>query len=70
MADHIKMFKASDDSQVSESPTTINVPSFTLRADQNEVGTAEELYVKAKRVLGKPVRETPEEATLTPEEAR
>lgn len=44
---YIKMFKASDDSQVSESGTTTNAVTFTLRADQNEEGTAQELYVKA-----------------------
>ena len=44
---YIKIYKASDDSEVSSAPTTTNAVTFTLRADQNEEGTAQELYVKA-----------------------
>lgn len=44
---YIKLFKASDDSQVSASPTTTNAVSFTLRADQNEVGSFQRLYALA-----------------------
>jgi hypothetical protein len=44
---YIKIFFKSDDVQVSASPTTTNAVTFTLRADQNEVGTAIGLYVIA-----------------------
>ena len=44
---YIKLFKASDDSQVSEAPTTTNAVSFTLRADQNQVGSYQRLYALA-----------------------
>jgi hypothetical protein len=44
---YIKLFFTSDDVQVSESPTTTNAVTFTLRADQNEEGTPIGLYAKA-----------------------
>ena len=44
---YIKMFYTADDTQVSEAPTTTNAVSFTLRADQNEVGEYIGLYVLA-----------------------
>jgi len=44
---YIKLFKASDDSQVSAAPTTTNAVSFTLRADLNEVGSYQKLYALA-----------------------
>ena len=44
---YIKLYKASNDSEVSSAPTTTNAVTFTLRADQAEEGTAQELYVKA-----------------------
>ena len=44
---YIKIYKASDDSEVSSAPTTTNAVTFTLRADQSEEGTPIELYVKA-----------------------
>ncbi len=44
---YIKMFFDSDDTQVSEAPTTTDAVEFTLRADQNEEGTPIALYVKA-----------------------
>ncbi len=44
---YIKLFFTATDVQVSESPTTTNAVTFTLRADQNEVGTPIGLYAKA-----------------------
>ncbi len=44
---YIKLFKASDDSQISEAPTTTNAVSFTLRADLNEVGSWQRLFALA-----------------------
>lgn len=44
---YIKIFFASDDSQVSEAPATENAVEFTLRADQNEVGSWIKLYALA-----------------------
>ena len=45
---YIKIYKASDDSEVSSAPTTTNAVTFTLRAVQSEEGTAQELYAKAE----------------------
>jgi hypothetical protein len=44
---YIKMFYTADDTQVSEAPTTTDAVTFTLRADQNEVGEYIGLYVLA-----------------------
>ncbi|MDV2988577.1 MAG: hypothetical protein P3T54_00225 [Dehalogenimonas sp.] len=44
---YIKIFKASDDSQVSASPVLTNAVTATLRADQNEIGAFEKLYALA-----------------------
>ncbi len=44
---YIKLFFTSDDVQVSAAPTTTHAVTFTLRADQNEVGTPVELYALA-----------------------
>lgn len=44
---YIKLFKAIDGSQISASPTTTNAVSFTLRADQNEVGAFQRIYALA-----------------------
>ena len=44
---YIKLFFASNDVQVSESPTLTNAVEFTLRADQNEVGSYVKLYALA-----------------------
>lgn len=41
---YIKIFFAADDVQVSEAPTTTHAVTFTLRADQNEVGSWVKLY--------------------------
>ena len=43
---YIKLFHNSD-VQVSEAPTTTNAVSFTLRADQDEVGSYQKLYALA-----------------------
>ena len=44
---YIKLFFASNDVQVSESPTMTNAVEFTLRADQDEVGSYIKLYALA-----------------------
>jgi hypothetical protein len=44
---YIKLFKATDDSEISVSPTTTNAVSFTLRPDTNEVGAYQKLYALA-----------------------
>lgn len=44
---YIKLFFASNDVQVSEAPTLTNAVTFTLRADQNEVGSYIKLYALA-----------------------
>ena len=44
---YIKMFRASDDQQISAAPTLTNAVSFTLRADNNEVGAFVKLYCLA-----------------------
>ena len=44
---YIKLFKATDDSQISVAPTTTNAVTFTLRADTNEVGAYQKLYALA-----------------------
>jgi hypothetical protein len=44
---YIKLYKGSDDSEVSGPGTLTNAVTFTLRADLAEEGTAQELYVKA-----------------------
>ena len=38
---YIKLYKGSDDSEVSGSGTLTNAVTFTLRADLNEEGTAQ-----------------------------
>jgi hypothetical protein len=45
---YIKLYKGSDNSEVSGSGTLTNAVTFTLRADLNEEGTAQELYAKAE----------------------
>lgn len=42
----LKMYFSADDSLVSESPSTVNPVEFTLRADQEEVGSPVRLYAK------------------------
>ena len=44
---YIKLFYASDDVQVSESPTLTNAVTFSLRADNNEEGSYVRLYALA-----------------------
>ena len=44
---YIKLFFTDGDQQVSAAPTTTYAVSFTLRADQNEVGVWIGLYAKA-----------------------
>lgn len=44
---YIKLFFASDDSQVSEAPTLTNAVEFTLRADLDEEGSWIKLYALA-----------------------
>jgi hypothetical protein len=44
---YIKLFFKTDDQQVSEAPATEHAVTFTLRADQNEVGSWVGLYALA-----------------------
>lgn len=44
---YIKIYKASDDSVVTAAPGTANAVTFTLRSDQNEVGSFQRLYALA-----------------------
>lgn len=41
---YVKIFKAADDSQVSEAPAITNAVEAVLRADEDEVGEWERLY--------------------------
>lgn len=71
----IKLYFASDDTQVSESPSLTDAVEFTLRADQNEVGDPIRLYAEADEGYSvatttvQPVGSTAGRWDLAPDEA-
>jgi hypothetical protein len=45
---YIKLYFAANDQEVSEAPTTTHAVEFTLRADQNQIGSWIRLYALAE----------------------